>query len=376
MTRLLSHSTLVLGIIVALVVCAVVTVLTPQRPDKTLTAYFTEAPALYSGDSVRVLGIDVGKIDSITAEPGRVKVVLRYKAALKVPAEVKAAIVAPTMVSSRFIQLTPVYTGGPELPDDATIPLSHTVTPVEWDTTVAELNKLATQLGPASGQLAGPLGRVLDTAQANLAGQGDQIHETIRDASAAMTTLAAGGEDLFGTVRNLQSVVTSLAQNDGAVQAFSKQLTDVSAMLDDNRDQLATVVRTLDQTAVLVENFVRDNRNALATDLDGVAKVAKQIAGNRQALADFLQRAPVGVSNFNNVYDPTGSLMAGAFAITNMSDPATFICSLIFASGGHNDNTNKACETALVPFVQILKMNNVPLVMPLQTAPQNSGGGR
>jgi phospholipid/cholesterol/gamma-HCH transport system substrate-binding protein len=373
-TALLRYPRLVFGVLLALVASAVAVLLVPRAADHVITAYFAESPGLYPGDSVRVLGVEVGKIDSITAEPDRVKIVLHVDPALKVPAEARAAIVSPTLVSSRFIQLAPGYRGGAALPDDATIPLSRTATPVEWDTTVTQLTQLATQLGPASGQLTGPVGRALDTAQANLGGQGDRIRDTIRNAAAATATLASGGQDLFGTIRNLQSVASNLAQHDVAVEAFGRQLAQVSAALADDRDQLATVVTTLDRVATLIRNFIRDTKDPLSSSLAGLAKVTRQVAGNRQALADLLQRAPVGASNLNNLYDPVSSVEVGAFALTNFSDPATFICSLIFAAGGKNDNTNATCEAAIAPFVQVLKMNNIPLVDPLQTAPKKGGG--
>ncbi|HWC80462.1 MAG TPA: MCE family protein [Pseudonocardiaceae bacterium] len=357
----------VLGV---LVLAAGAVVLADGPAQKTITAYFTQTPGLYSGDPVEILGVPVGKIDSISPEPGQVRVVLHYDASIDVPAAAQAAIISPTLVSGRFIQLTPPYTTGAILPADATLPLSRTVVPVEWDATITQLTQLAKELGPDAGQVTGAVGRVLDSAQANLDGEGEQINSTIRNAANAMTTLAAGGQDLFGTVDNLESVVNNLAQNDSAVQAFTQQLSQVSALLADNRAQLATVVRTFDNVAGVIQNFVRTETNPLSTSLTGLTAVTTQLSDNRQALADVLQRAPTSVSNLNNDYDPTGGLMAGAFALTNFSDPATFVCSLIFAAGGHNDNTNKTCEAAIAPFVQVLKMNNVPLLVdPLQTEP-------
>jgi phospholipid/cholesterol/gamma-HCH transport system substrate-binding protein len=367
--------------VVALVVAAIATLVTTERAEKIVTAYFRETPGLYAGDPVRVLGVDIGTIESITVEPHQVKVVMHYDKSVQIPAEARAAIISPTMVSGRFVQLAPAYIEGPELAEDATIPLDRTATPVEWDRTVEELTKLATQLGPQAGEVTGALGRALDTAQANLGGQGDLIHDTIRNASAAVATLAAGGEDLFGTVGHLQSIAANLAQNDQAVAAFSRQLAQVSTTLDSNRDQLATVVRTLDESAVLIENFVRDHRDQLNTTVVDLAKVAKSLAGSRQAFATLMQRAPVGVSNLNNIYDPPSSSMTGGFALTNLSDPATFVCSLIFAAGGKTENTTKLCEAAIAPFVQILKMNNIPLLtspleVPPVDVPQVQGGGR
>ena len=65
---------------------------------------------------------------------------------------------SPNLVAARFIQLTPAYTSGPAMPDGATIDLSHTAVPVEWDEVKESLTDLAKQLSPAAGQLQGPLG--------------------------------------------------------------------------------------------------------------------------------------------------------------------------------------------------------------------------
>ena len=65
-----------------------------------------------------------------------------------VPADAKAVVVAASVVSDRYIQLTPAYTGGPQLADDAVIPVSRTAVPVEVDQIYTSLNRLAQALGP------------------------------------------------------------------------------------------------------------------------------------------------------------------------------------------------------------------------------------
>ena len=40
---------------------------------------------------------------------------------------------SPTLVTSRAIQLTPAYTGGPVMADNAVIPQDRTAVPVEFD---------------------------------------------------------------------------------------------------------------------------------------------------------------------------------------------------------------------------------------------------
>ena len=65
---------------------------------------------------------------------------------VKLPADANAAVVARSVATDRYVELTPVYDGGAELEDGATIPVERTVTPVDFDKVLASLDKLATGL--------------------------------------------------------------------------------------------------------------------------------------------------------------------------------------------------------------------------------------
>ncbi len=99
-------------IIVALVVAGAIVMFSGDGGDKTLTAYFPRTVSLYEGSDVRVLGVAVGKIESVTPEGTRVKVVVKYDGDIKVPADAQAVIISPSIVGDRYVQLTPVYDGG------------------------------------------------------------------------------------------------------------------------------------------------------------------------------------------------------------------------------------------------------------------------
>src|SRR5437868_7648949 len=98
-----------------------------------MTAYFTKTVGLYKGADVRILGIPVGTVTKVTPVGSSVKVELAYDAKYKVPANAQAVIVNQTLVADRYIQLTPVYKGGPVLADGATLTVSRTAVPVEVD---------------------------------------------------------------------------------------------------------------------------------------------------------------------------------------------------------------------------------------------------
>lgn len=67
-----------------------------------VTAYFTNAAALFEDNDVRVLGVPVGKIDRITPEGDRVRVDMTITDDdVRLPADVRAAVISPSLVTGR-----------------------------------------------------------------------------------------------------------------------------------------------------------------------------------------------------------------------------------------------------------------------------------
>ena len=87
-----------------------------RRSKRTLmTAYFAEANGLFVGDEIRILGVAVGEVDNIEPQPAGSKVTFSVDKQYSIPADARAAILSPSLVTSRVVQLVPVYSGGPKL---------------------------------------------------------------------------------------------------------------------------------------------------------------------------------------------------------------------------------------------------------------------
>src|SRR5579859_5351641 len=59
-----------------------------------VTAYFGQTIGVYPGSTVRILGVDVGTIDSVTPEGQQVKVTMTVNGGVPVPANAGAVVVA------------------------------------------------------------------------------------------------------------------------------------------------------------------------------------------------------------------------------------------------------------------------------------------
>ena len=106
------------GTLIALVTALVVAlavglfVLWPGRSTHKVIGLFTTAVGLYPGDDVRIVGVPVGKIDSIEPRATDVKITMSVNDDVKVHADAQAILIAPNLVSARFIQLTPAFDAG------------------------------------------------------------------------------------------------------------------------------------------------------------------------------------------------------------------------------------------------------------------------
>ena len=166
-------------ILAAALVAGGVLVYQANHPAKQITAYFRETIGVYPGSSVRVLGVPIGKVDAVQPEGTQVKVTMTVDSGVPIPASAQAVVVSASVVSDRYVQLTPAYTSGPQLADDATIPISRTAVPVEVDQIYASLAKLATALGPNGLNKHGALNDLIRTGAANMAGNGVYLHSMI-----------------------------------------------------------------------------------------------------------------------------------------------------------------------------------------------------
>ena len=269
-----------------------------------ITAYFTRVIGLYQGNDVRILGVKVGSIDKLTVQGTQVRAELTVDGKYQLPANVRAVIIPPSVVSDRYIQLTPAYTGGPTLPTHATLGLSRTAVPLEFDEIFRNVDTLNRALGPQGANVKGALSRLVDVSAANLNGNGDALNGALKEFSAAISTLAGSKTDLFSTVRQLQSFTSMLATNDGGVRQVNANLAKVGNQLANERHDLGLALANLSTALQLVNSFVADNRTALTDDIHKLAHVTDVLSKEKEALQEVIDMAPFALGNLALAYDP------------------------------------------------------------------------
>ncbi|MFC7449169.1 MCE family protein [Rhodococcus daqingensis] len=294
-----------------------------------ITAYFDKSVGIYDGSDVRVLGVKVGSVNEVEPLGDQVKVTMRVDRGVNIPEGAKAAQITPSVVSDRYIQLAPAYSGGEVMASGSTIPRERTATPVEVDQLYSSIDELARALGPEGANQDGALSEFVDTTARNLDGNGEALGATITELSKAAETLNLSRGDLFETIRNLQTFVSALAANDEQVRQFNTQLSDLSGFLAGERQNLGDALNQLSFALGDVAVFVRDNKDAVTSNAEGLVQVTQTLADNRQDLVDALTTLPLAISNVVNSYDAESGTLASRVNLPETQDPFGTLCKLI-----------------------------------------------
>src|ERR1700757_720 len=376
-----SRAALIVGSLVVVVVLAAGYVgwrVYQRLTNDEVVAYFPETLALYPGDRVMIMGVQVGNIDSLEptsgkdcrsqAEPDRnscMKVSFHYHNKYKVPADAKAYILNPSLVTSRTLQLEPPYTGGPVMKNGAVIPADRTQIPVEWDELRNSINRILTGLGPDPNNAAdkGPFGRVIESFADGLAGKGEQINRTLNSLSEALTTLNKGRGDFFAVVRSLALFVNALYQSDKQFVALNENLASFTSKFAKGNREVATALQELNQLLTTTRQFFDKNGEVLSHDINNLADVTNAILQPEplNGLETLFHAGPTGLANVLNIYEPAHGAVVGELAIHNFANPLQFICSAIQAGSrlGYQESA-ELCAQYLAPVLDAIKFNYLP----------------
>lgn len=362
MTRQRTRIGLAVGLVLVLIAGIAALRSVPALHRNHFVAYFDNSNGIFVGDDVVVLGVKVGQIDSIQPEPKRAKITFWVNDKYKIPANAGAAILSTKLITSRAIQLTPAYTGGPVLADGAVIDQDRTVVPVEFDDFREQFEKLTQSLQPVRPGGVSPLGDAINTTADNLRGQGGNIRDTIIELSQAVSAFGDHSSDIFGTVKNLATLVNALRDNADVMRDLNTNLATVTTLLANDPDEVGRAVADLNTAVGDVTGFVADNREAIGITTDKLASITGALTASLDDVKENLHVLPNALQNFINIYDPAQGAISGILTLNNFANPITFLCGAIQAASRlGSEQAAKLCVQYLAPIVKNRQYNFPPL---------------
>ncbi|XBB67341.1 MCE family protein [Nocardioides sp. WV_118_6] len=287
-----------------------------------VTATFAEAPGVYVGNSVKILGVPVGRVTRVDPGAAGVEVELEVTADHRLPADVSAFLMAPNAVNDRFIELAPAYDGsGPRLGDGDRIAVDRTVVPQSVDQIIDNLDEFSRLLGPEGANADGSLSRVLGALAERLGGKGTTVHELVDNLGTTLDAVASDPEAVTSGLTDLGELSTAAAGVSTTYRDLAENLASVSGVLAGDAPQVTAVLTNLQDLLAELNTFVQENKDQLAGTITSLSGVAGEVGKQQKALTRLLRNLPLATSNVGNAIVDTKVDGKGGKAIRARFDP-------------------------------------------------------
>jgi virulence factor Mce-like protein len=254
-------------------------------------AQFSEAAGLKPDDPVRVAGVKVGQVESLSLEDSAVTVEFRVKNAF-VGDRSEAAIKIETVLGAKYLALVPRGTG--ELDPDDRIPLDRTASPYDVVEAFADLSTTVDEIDTA--QLASSFEVLSET----FADTPDEVRTSLEGLARLSDTIASRDAQLRELLTATRDVTQVLADRNGE---FTQLILDSNTLLAEVQERRELIDSILTNTQALAEQLsglVADNREALTPVLQQLSTVTDILSRNRAALAQTVNNLVPFVRVFTN----------------------------------------------------------------------------
>jgi phospholipid/cholesterol/gamma-HCH transport system substrate-binding protein len=254
-----------------------------------VTASFTDATGLTAGDDVRLAGVRVGRVSSVTVEKGKAVVALAIDDRYRIPAGSDLELHWRNLLGQRFVLAVPpasARSGGPALADGARLGPSRT-------RAAADLSQLINSTEPLLGKLDTPtLNRVATTFAAALQGREQAMNQAIGDSAALVSTLSTRADAIGSSIHDLAVLLEGIATHDDDVGRLLDSLAGTTETLAGRSDDLGRAVSGTHDLARVLDRVIAANGATLEEVLSQSRLILDRTVANRAVLAEGLRTLP------------------------------------------------------------------------------------
>jgi phospholipid/cholesterol/gamma-HCH transport system substrate-binding protein len=237
----------------------------------TVTASFDDVTGLLLNDNVKVAGVVVGKVTSVSTEAGRA--VVRFEIDddhADIPKDSAAAIRWRNLIGQRYIYLYPG--GSAEALEDGDV--------IEKTASVVDLGELFNRLGPIVGAIdPAQVNDFLETITSALDGREDMVGQALDDLATLTTGLASRDQTIQRLITNLDTVAQTINKRDVQIETMLHNLITLSDTFGDNTATLDAALVELASFGAELDDLLETNSSEIDRLLTNLAQVTDTVQG-------------------------------------------------------------------------------------------------
>jgi phospholipid/cholesterol/gamma-HCH transport system substrate-binding protein len=248
---------------------------------------FTDASGLNTGDEVRIAGVRVGQVDSITLYQGHLaKVTISVVKEQTLPRSAQAQLRYRNLMGQRYISLTEGAGQGGELPPGGTIPKEQTQPAIDLTALFNGFRPLLRAIRPQDvNQLTYEIIQVLQ-------GEGGTVNGLLAHVASLTETLGNRDAVIGRVIDNLDKVIATIDSRDQEVSALITNLKSLVSGLSADRHAIGDSLVSVDRLISTTNGLLTDVRPSVKADIASLGHLSKVLAANGDQLDKALQTMP------------------------------------------------------------------------------------
>ncbi len=254
----------------------------------TYSARFTDVTSLNPGDDVRIHGVRVGQVDSMSVVDGHLALVeFSVDRAKPLPADVTATIKYRNMVGQRYIALDRgERVSAALLAEGDEIPLDRTRPALDLTDLFNGFKPLFQALSPKDvNELSGEIVQVLQ-------GEGGTVDSLLAHTGSLTTTLADRDKVIGDVITNLNSVLANINGQGDALSTLVGTLQRLVSGLAGDRAAIGDAIGGLADLTTATAGLLEQSREPLKESISGLGMLASNLVTGQEALEQFLTATP------------------------------------------------------------------------------------
>jgi phospholipid/cholesterol/gamma-HCH transport system substrate-binding protein len=249
-------------------------------------ARFTEVSGLRTGDDVRVAGVQVGKVTAVEVDPASGNTALvGFTLRQDQPLRTNATLVMryQNLLGQRYLSLMQPKELGAVMPEHSTVPIDRTSDGFDLTELLNGFRPLFDVLKPAD------VNKLTESVIKVLQGEGATVADLL-DQTAQLTTYLANRDQLFGAVfTNLTPVLNDLAGQGDELRETVQALGEFMEGLADERKTFGKSIEEISEVVDATDELLSDIREPLATDVEKTRRLLRMYAAEAPRLGQSIE---------------------------------------------------------------------------------------
>jgi phospholipid/cholesterol/gamma-HCH transport system substrate-binding protein len=249
-------------------------------------AEFTNASGLQPGDTVRIAGVEVGKVSAVTLQQNHAQVTFSVDTSQHLTTTTAAAIHFENLLGQRFLAILPGHPGGRPLEPGAVIPLSRTTPAIDLTAVFDGFEPLFSALSPDQiNQLAGS---IIDVFQGESGTVSDVVQQT-----AVLTDNLADRQQVIDTLLNsLSSLLDTVGVHDTQLGQLIGNFDTLVTGLANSRGEIGSAITNLATAESTTSSLLTEAQPTLNEDIQTLSHAVQGLAASQKGLDGVLQGFP------------------------------------------------------------------------------------